>query len=75
MWDFSSLIRDQTCTPCIGSMEFLTTGLPETSQIEVFKCHCESLQSSLSLYRRHRMVALLAWILGKGMENRTSANW
>ena len=22
MWDLSSLIRDQTCTPCLGSTEF-----------------------------------------------------
>ena len=32
MWDLSSLTRDQTFIPCIGSAEVLTTGPPGKSQ-------------------------------------------
>ena len=32
MWDLSSLIRDQTRTPCPGSIGVLTTGLQMKSQ-------------------------------------------
>ena len=32
MWYLSSLIRDQTCIPCPGSIGVLTTGLQRKSQ-------------------------------------------